>query len=383
MKYDVIIVGAGASGVPAAAAAARCGARVLLLEQCAEPGGLMTAGLGFPVCGLFKNDITRPPELLNGGLPEEFYAAVCKEDRDPVVAMGRVYVCRCSTGLFRRIFRRWMENINLTFISQVTGIEVDTAAGKIETLRFRTAGGEEQTVFPGQVIDCTGHGSVIQLSGAGRIVPSALPLAGFAVRLKGVGPDDLLPVKVPFLLRKAAGEGSLPDWCAFTFFSYGLPGSGEAFLKFSPPAAMTAEQAAGTASRALTFLQEGLPAFQTSETVETSPAVLQREGSRLQGEYVLCEEDIRACRRFEDDAVRGGWPMEYWDPEKGPQYIFAEEGGSYGIPGRCLHSVNVHNLWAAGRCISATSGALSSARVIGTAMATGEAAGKAAAGSFK
>ena len=81
-SYDVVVVGAGASGVPAAVAVARCGARVLLLEQSTEPGGTMTAGLGFPVCGLFENDVAHPPRLLNGGLSGEFFAAVCKEVRD-------------------------------------------------------------------------------------------------------------------------------------------------------------------------------------------------------------------------------------------------------------------------------------------------------------
>ncbi len=383
MKYDVIIAGAGASGVPAAVAAARRGARVLLLEQSANPGGTMTAGLGFPVCGLFENDTSRPPKLLNDGLPAEFYAAVCEEDRDPVVAMGRVYVCRCSVTLFQHIFERWMENKNLTFVPQVTGIKVETSGGKIEALRFRTVTGEEQTVFPEQVIDCTGQGALFQQSGAEIIEPSALPLAGFAVKLVSIGEDSLLSVKVPHTLRKAAAAGILPAWCSFTFFSPGAPDSGEAFLKFSPPAELAAEQVAETVQHALAVLKKGLPAFQTLETLKISPFVLQREGRRLKGRYVLCKEDVLTGRRFEDEIALGGWPMEYWDVESGPQYTFAEENRAYGIPIRCLQSTNLHNLWTAGRSISATSEALSSVRVIGTAMATGEAAGKAAAESLK
>jgi hypothetical protein len=203
------------------------------------------------------------------------------------------------------------------------------------------------------------------------------------VRLRGVGPDELLQVKVPYRLRKAVSAGALPVWCNFTFFSHGAPDCGDTFLKFSPPSELTTRQTIAAAREAFAVLQKDLPAFQSAEMAETSPSVLQREGSRLKGGYVLGEEDVRAGRRFEDEAARGGWPMEYWDPEKGPQFTFPDELRSYGIPARCLQSVNLHNLWTAGRCISATSGALSSARVIGTAMATGEAAGKAAAGSLK
>jgi hypothetical protein len=377
------VVGAGASGVPAAVAAARCGARVLLLEQSAEPGGTMTAGLGFPVCGLFENDPAHTPRLLNGGLSGEFFAAVCKEDCDPVVAMGRVYVCRCSAGLFRRTFQQWMKNKNLTFVPQMTDLKVESVGGKIETIRFRTSNGTEQLVVPGQIIDCTGQGAVIQSSGAERIEPSILPLAGLTIRLRGVASDDFLSVKVPYQLRKAVGEGLLPAWCSFTFFSYGLSGGNEAFCKFSPPAVLTLERAAETAQRAQAILQRHLPAFCAAEIVEMSPAVLQREGVRLAGTYMLSEEDVRTGRRFDDEVALGCWPMEYWDAENGPQYAFTEENRAYGIPARCLHSVNMHNLWTAGRSISATSGALSSARVIGTAMATGEAAGKAAVESLK
>ena len=39
LEADVIVVGAGASGIPAAIAAARAGAKVILLEQDMMPGG--------------------------------------------------------------------------------------------------------------------------------------------------------------------------------------------------------------------------------------------------------------------------------------------------------------------------------------------------------
>jgi len=71
MKIDVVIVGAGVSGVPAAVAAARAGAKTLLLEESPRLGGTMVASLGFPLCGLFENDISKSPRLLNGGLSTE------------------------------------------------------------------------------------------------------------------------------------------------------------------------------------------------------------------------------------------------------------------------------------------------------------------------
>ena len=56
-----------------------------------------------------------------------------------------------------------------------------------------------------------------------------------------------------------------------------------------------------------------------------------------------------------------------------------EDGQTYDIPPRCLRARGVENLFVAGRCLSASHEALGSARVIGTCLATGEAAGTAAA----
>ena len=374
--WDVIVAGAGAAGVPAAVSAARRGAKTLLLEQRPAPGGTMTAGLGFPVCGLFENDTTRPPRLLNAGLSEEFFSAVCAVDSDPAVAMGRVYICRCSANLFQRISEDWLARARVAFLPNVQNLQVEEGAGKISALRFRVADGPMQTAVAGQVIDCTGNGAVVQESSAERIEPQTLPLSGFSVRLRGVDADDLLPVKVPYELRHAADAGTLPAWCRFTFFSPGVVGCNDAFCKFSPPANCSVAQVRETVRCALEILKKRLPAFQAAELVETSSAVLLREGVRLKGGVVLCEEDILAGRTVADPVARGAWPMEYWDAENGPQFTFAPDGSSYEISARCLRSVNVKNLIAAGRCLSASSAALSSARVIGTAIATGEAVGR-------
>ena len=44
-RYDVIVVGGGIAGIAAALAAARTGAKTLLLEKMYLPGGLATSGL--------------------------------------------------------------------------------------------------------------------------------------------------------------------------------------------------------------------------------------------------------------------------------------------------------------------------------------------------
>jgi hypothetical protein len=58
---------------------------------------------------------------------------------------------------------------------------------------------------------------------------------------------------------------------------------------------------------------------------------------------------------------------------------FFAERDYFEIPLGCLCPMGLNNVLAAGRCLSATPGALASARVIGTCLATGWAAGVAAA----
>jgi hypothetical protein len=377
MKADVVIAGAGVSGVPAAVAAARAGARTLLVEKMDRVGGTMASSLGFPVCGLFTNAASASPTLLNSGLCEELFVAVSAEIPDPVSVMGRVQVCRCPVSLFQSIFNRWLREENLTVCLGVKDLSVICRPGHIEGISFQTLEGERKTVVTGQVIDCTGDGEIIQKSGAEQIVPGSLPLAGFSVRLRNVKEDDLLPVKVPYVLRKAVDEGELPDCCAFTGFS--PMEDGQALCKFSLPEATGPSEAGDAVRKALRLLKEKIPALAESKPSAFSPSVLHREGMRLLGEYVLSEEDVCSGRKFADCAAHGGWPIEYWDSERGVQYEYIQGDGSYDIPVRCLRSVNIRNLWTAGRLISADSRALASARVMGTSIATGEAAGRAAA----
>lgn len=374
---DVVVVGAGVSGVPAAVAAARAGAKTLLIDQSRHFGGVLHSGLGFPVCGLFESDTVAPPRLLNEGLTAEWFAAVSGDLPDPVVAMGRVYVCLCPPSLFDAIYGRWLNEKNLTFCMGIRDLRVQTVGNRIEEIGFTDWSGKVRRVATGQVVDCTASGEVIRQSGAGQIQPERLPLAGFSVRLKEIQPSALLRLRVPYVLRKAVEEGRLPASCAFTAFH--PESGGEALCKFSFPDGTAPHEACRTVEAALSILRENIPEFSRAGTLAFSPAVLSREGARLKGRMILTADDVRTGRRFNEVVARGGWPMEYWDASNGVQYRFVENGFSYDIPAGVLRSENIENLHAAGRLLSADSGALASARVMGTAMATGEAAGRAAA----
>jgi hypothetical protein len=104
-----------------------------------------------------------------------------------------------------------------------------------------------------------------------------------------------------------------------------------------------------------------------------------REGYRVKGLEELTEQDILTGARYPDEVALSSWPIELRETALGPKFRFPEANRSCGIRLGCLRSQNVENLFMAGRCISTTHEAQAAVRVIGTCMATGEAAGKAAA----
>ncbi len=111
-----------------------------------------------------------------------------------------------------------------------------------------------------------------------------------------------------------------------------------------------------------------------------------RESRRLMGKYVLTENDIRPeTRTVRDDAVAyGGWPMDehtaggFAAKGKIPSVVRSFPG-LYSIPYGCYCSKNIRNLMMAGRDISASKLAMGSARVMGTCAVGGQAVGTAAA----
>lgn len=108
-----------------------------------------------------------------------------------------------------------------------------------------------------------------------------------------------------------------------------------------------------------------------------------RESRRYIGAHVLTQNDVESGGRFEDTVAYGGWTMDDHNPagfrHDGEPTIYHPAPSPFGIPYRCLYSVNIDNLFFAGRNISATHAALSATRVMATCALMGQAVGNAAA----
>ena len=108
-----------------------------------------------------------------------------------------------------------------------------------------------------------------------------------------------------------------------------------------------------------------------------------RESRRYAGDYIMTQNDVAACGKFDDIIAYGGWSMDDHHPQglnyPGVPTIFHHAPSPYGIPYRSLYSKNIDNLFFAGRNISVTHSAMSSTRVMATCALLGQAVGTAAA----
>ena len=126
-----------------------------------------------------------------------------------------------------------------------------------------------------------------------------------------------------------------------------------------------------------TYLKNYVPGFEKSYFTKTAPFLGIRETRRIVGHYVMTQEDVLSCRKFDDSIAVASYPIDIHRPgDEGCTLIWC--GDCYDIPYRSLLPTKVDNLLVAGQSISTTHEAMGAIRVMATCMAMGEAAGRAA-----
>ncbi len=383
-RCGVLVVGAGVAGVSAAVRAAREGAHTILIERDGTPGGAVVSGMHRFICGLYANGDDLPDATLNGGIAAEIRASLEKlAPEKKVQRMGRVHVLPFSTRDLVSTLRLLCEGqrgLEVLYATRAVALELE--GNRIGSVSAEGQRGRVEIV-PDTVIDCSGDGVVIQMSGA-RCQwppPEQRQLAGYSFRVEGLQiPDEILPVRVPYHLARAAGEGRIPAHLRFTTYTPGDdPAEGVCRIAVAQFGGDRDERAREEALLVHRVLSESLASFEGSRIAEMSPRVLDREGPRVRGGYALTADDVLRARKFRDGVVKNAWPIELWDQTKGPQLEYLEPGEYYEVPLRCLEPEGLENCWSAGRCISATREALGSTRVAGTCISLGDQAGRAAA----
>ena len=376
---DVAVVGGGIAGVSAAMAAAKSGARVILIEEYAVVGGNATIGGVNGFCGE------------TAGQGEAFDAIVDAMQAFNAIAPYKPYPEADNRKFDHEILAVVLQELllrrNVTMLLHTCFVDARAQSGRVGDVVVCGASGRE-TVRAAQYVDTTGEAVLAHR-------------AGFATA-KG-RPDDgrQLPMSLMFFVREVAPELAAPqapegwfepitrkDDLPMTSISPAGPGRHAVKIKIPRYDATDTESLTAAEIQARRRMMQVLDYYQRVEKKPwvldaCSPRIGIREGRRIVGEHVLTVDELRAARTFDDAVARGVYYLDGHNPDDDKRtYILPPEQRHvppYQIPFRALVPKGAKNLLAAGRCLSADQLALSSARVMTTCAMTGQAAGIAAA----
>ena len=392
---DVIVAGGGSTGIAAALAAARSGARTLLIERGDRPGGMGSLAQVHTFCGLFHPDVSRPWTWLNPGLPEEIgHLMMERTGQTAPDLMGRVFVLRQSPALFATIASELCDREpTLTRLHGVewTGLQPTADGWELEI----DDGQQHRRLLCHVLVDATGDATAARLANPSWLQPRPARLyrpayIGAFSQVTG-SHDDNWRLHLAASIARAVSNGGLPATALGAAFR-DAPQSGEVFVTLDleaggsdwdplDPARHAAAVAEGrTALDALAqWLRRHHPDFHHSPPPRHPDQLGVRESACYEGDDLLRGDDLAACRRFPDEVALAGWPMEKRETAHGPKFRYFDRPEPAGIPAGCLRRSDAPGLFFAGRCLSADHEALASVRVMGTCLATGQAAGRMAA----
>ena len=196
------------------------------------------------------------------------------------------------------------------------------------------------------------------------------------------GYQEGIALDVNGYISEGAGENlfEVKDGVLFTppFTSSALPGiTRDAIIKLAKELGIEVRE---QVLELFKFLKRNAKGFEKAVLASTAMRIGVRESRMIVGDYVLTQDDLTGCRRFEDSISACNYDIDIHNPEgSGTSHWYFKDGTYYTIPYRCLIPTGVDNLLVAGRCISSTHEAQASYRIMPTCCTLGQAAGTAAA----
>ena len=406
-EADVVVVGGGTSGFIAAVAAARTGARTVLVERFGYLGGCTTTTYNTGVSAFGDSD----GQQIIRGIPWEFAQRMLSQGnaqlgdgRNPyrlslwptwtkVVANEMVLEARVEVWMYA-----WASGV-LKRGGLIQGLVVQTKGGRGVILgkAFVDASGDaDVAAFAGAPYDMTEVEHLQQVScdymACGvdwrRVVAWAQANPDKIERASGLDlapavPGAALPM-VNITLReehKLASDGArigVEPTVKLCLHREAVRLQGNVEIDPLDPKALTYAEMEGLrgALRHLAYLRETMPGFEDAYLVSQSHLGV-RETRRIIGDYVITIDDLQGQARFEDVVAKNCRGLDYH--LKGTVFKYTGLKGHHDIPLRALLPQGVDNLTVCGRSISCDHASQASLRGAITCMATGHAAGTAAA----
>ncbi len=396
LSCDVLVAGGGPAGVAAAVAAARTGAKVLLVERDGGLGGNVRAAQVHSICGLYAIASGSQPEMLQGGLAVELAERLrMSGGASGPQRFGRLDVVLQEPEDFSRVCGEWvgeMDGLETLYATRIVGGVLE--GGGLHSVQIAGPDGE-QTVRTAAVVEATGDGNLAAMAGLGweSASPAMLQRPAYIFAL-GPVPAKVLTAKARLtlsaVLLSAVRDGRLgsaalgavvrptcrPEMVRVTL---DLTAGG---AEYDPcdewQVARLTREAAEVAEVLTDFLRHAVEGFARAKIVVRPERIGIRESRRVTGRHVITAEEVLGGVVPHDTVCRSGWPLELHESGAATRLVYPQDGAACGVPLRALQSVDADNVFAAGRCISATHEAQAALRVIGTSLATGQAAGLAA-----
>lgn len=383
--WDVIVCGGGPSGCTAACAAAREGARVLLIESTGAIGGMSTSGLVNAWA-----PFTDGEKRIYKGLAERIFLEARKGvphvDWDYWVPINHEYLKVVYDDILAEF------GVSVLFFSTIASVEMKDKETVEAVIVANKAG---LTAYKAKIfIDCTGDGDVATWAGAdyligdenGEMQPGSLCFTIAGVNHDAYSqrpPIDTGNKNSPIFRMIDSGKYDLIDSHFIDKMqSPGYLGFNAGHVQVDGTDPMSLSKAMAQGRKIARQYRDGLAEFESESfggSILSSTASLLgiREGRRIKCDYIFTVDDWLARKEFEDGIGRNAYYIDVHqsDAVKYPHYGVGE---SHGIPYRCLTPTGLKNVLVAGRCISTDRYAYGSLRVMPPAMVTGEAAGVAA-----
>jgi hypothetical protein len=414
--FDVVVVGGGNAGCAAALAAARNGARTLLIERYGFLGGTATASMVGPWMTFHSGK-----ERIVGGIAQEIVERLMRVGASP----GHIHdasdyvptITPFDPEAHKALLFEMMREAGVALLLHAYFLDaLRDASGRVSGVRVATVAGPRE-YFGKVVVDASADAYVAASASvavqkgdeAGRVQPATLMFRLSHVNLEetaayvranphemrtSIAPEKrdaasltaLAGLHVLWERAQARGTVHVPRELVSMFIS---PYPDEVTVNMTrvvdidpldPDDLTRAEiEARKQAMELLAFFRADVPGFANAR-ITTATQIGIRESRRIVGVYTLTREDVLAARLFEDAVARSAYPIDIHNPSgSGTTTHRLPEGASYEIPYRCLVPKDVDGLLVAGRCISTTHEALASTRLTPTVMTCGQAAGTAAA----